>query len=130
MQRYDYYLIHQIILKEFLIQIIIFSVRNIYLCAKSSPCMARNVIYLEWKTGFEFFGSPASMYDKHTDEELGINIHSLNNAFCKLRKENKPLEYVTKTGYIIRKGEIIMKETENKSKNYLGTKKKQTIQNR
>ena len=78
--------------------------------------MARNVIYLEWETGFEFFGSPASMYDKHTDEELGINIHSLNNAFCKLRKENKPLEYVTKTGYIIRKGEIILKETEGKQK--------------
>lgn len=119
MQRYDYYLIHQIILKDFLIQIIIFSDYIGYLCAKIE-IMARNVIYLEWKTGFEFFGSPASMYDKHTDEELGINIHSLNNAFCKLRKENKPLEYVTKTGYIIRKGEIILKETENKSKNYLG----------
>ena len=119
MQRYDYYLIHQIILKDFLIQIIIIFDYKGYLCAKIE-IMARNVIYLEWKTGFEFFGSPASMYDKHTDEELGINIHSLNNAFCKLRKENKPLEYVTKTGYIIRKGEIILKETENKSKNYLG----------
>ena len=72
----------------------------------------------EWKTGFEFFGSPASMYDKHTDEELGIKIHSLNNAFCKLRKENKPLEYVTKTGYIIRKGEIILKETIGKKKTH------------
>ena len=102
-----------------MIQIIIFFDYIGYLCAKIE-IMARNVIYLEWKTGFEFFGSPASMYDKHTDEELGINIHSLNNAFCKLRKENKPLEYVTKTGYIIRKGEIILKETENKSKNYLG----------
>lgn len=85
--------------------------------------MARNVIYLEWKTGFEFFGSPASMYDKHTDEELGINIHSLNNAFCKLRKEDKPLQIVTKTGYIIRKGEILLKETDSKSKNHLGLKK-------
>lgn len=98
-----------------MIQIIIFFDYIGYLCAKIE-IMARNVIYLEWKTGFEFFGSPASMYDKHTDEELGINIHSLNNAFCKLRKENKPLEYVTKTGYIIRKGEIILKVTENKSK--------------
>ena len=106
-----------------MIQIIIIFDYIGYLCAKSKPCMARNVIYLEWKTGFEFFGSPASMYDKHTDEELGINIHSLNNVFCKLRKENKPLEYVTKTGYIIRKGEIILKETENKSKNYLGAKR-------
>lgn len=85
--------------------------------------MARNVIYLEWKTGFEFFGSPASMYSKHTDEELGINIHSLNNVFCQLRKEYKPLEYVTKTGYIIRKGEIYMKETKGKMKNTLRNKK-------
>ena len=98
-----------------MIQIIIFFDYIGYLCAKIE-IMARNVIYLEWKTGFEFFGSPASMYDKHTDEELGITIHSLNNAFCKLRKENKPLEYVTKTGYIIRKGEIILKETEGKQK--------------
>ena len=102
-----------------MIQIIIYFDYIGYLCAKIE-IMARNVIYLEWKDGFEFYGSPASMYSKHTDEELGINIHSLNNAFCKLRKENKPLEYVTKTGYIIRKGEIILKETENKSKNYLG----------
>lgn len=76
--------------------------------------MARNVIYLEWKEGFEFYGSPASMYSKHTEEELGINIHSLNNVFCKLRKEGKPLEYITKTGCTIRKGEIILKETEGK----------------
>ena len=82
--------------------------------------MARNVIYLEWKTGFEFFGSPASMYDKHTDEELGINIHSLNNVFCQLRKEGKPLQYVTKTCFNIRKGESILKETKGKAKNYLG----------
>ena len=87
----------------------------IYLCAKNFD-MARNVISLNWKGGFEFYGSPASMYDKHTDEELGINIHSLNNVFCKLRKEGKPIEYVTKTGFTIRKGEIILKETEGKSK--------------
>ena len=105
----------------FLLQIIIFFDYMAYLCAKLN-IMARNVIYLEWKTGFEFFGSPASMYDKHTGEELGINIHSLNNVFCQLRKEGKPLQYVTKTGFTIRKGEIILKETEGKAKNYLGTK--------
>ena len=87
----------------------------IYLCAKKND-MARNVISLSWKGGFEFYGSPASMYDKHTDEDLGINIHSLNNVFCKLRKEDKALEYVTKNGFTIRKGEIILKETEGKAK--------------
>lgn len=90
----------------------------VYICAKKND-MARNVISLDWKDGFEFYGSPASLYDNHTEEELGINIHSLNNVFCKLRKEGKPLEYVTKTGFTIRKGEIILKETEGKSKNHL-----------
>ena len=80
------------------------------------PCMARNVISLDWKDGFEFYGSPASLYSKHTDTELGMNIHSLNNAFYSLRKEGKPLQIVTKTGFTIRKGEIFMKETEGKLK--------------
>lgn len=81
--------------------------------------MSRNVISLDWKDGFEFYGSPASLYSKHNDIELGMNIHSLNNAFYSLRKKGKPLQVVTKTGYTIRKGEIIMKETDGKSKNNL-----------
>ena len=78
--------------------------------------MARNVISLDWKGGFEFFGSPASLYSKHTDAELGMNIHSLHNASYSLRTEGKPLQVVTKTGFPIRKGELIMKETEGKTK--------------
>ena len=78
--------------------------------------MARNVISLDWKDGFEFYGSPASLYSKHTDTELGMNIHSLNNAFYSLRK------IVTKTGFTIRKGEIFMKETEGKSNKDKGLK--------
>jgi hypothetical protein len=46
-------------------------------------------------------------------------FYSLNNVFCQLRKAGKPLQYVTKTGFTIRKVEIILKETEGKSKNYL-----------
>ena len=87
------------------------------------PCMSRNVISLDWKDGFEFYGSPASLYSKHSDTELGMNIHSLNNAFYSLRKEGKPLQVVTKTGYTIRKGEIFMKETEAKSNKSIGLKK-------
>lgn len=85
--------------------------------------MSRNVISLDWKDGFEFYGSPASLYSKHSDTELGMNIHSLNNAFYSLRKEGKPLQVVTKTGCIIRKGEIFMKETEAKSNKSIGLKK-------
>lgn len=85
--------------------------------------MARSVIYIERDNTFEFFGSPASLYAYHSEEELGINIFSLNNVFSKCRKENKPLQYVTKTGFTIRKGEVLLKETEGKAKNYLGLKK-------
>ena len=87
------------------------------------PCMSRNVISLDWNGGFEFFGSPASLYSKHTDTELGMNIHFLNNAFYSLRKEGKPLQVVTKTGFTIRKGEIFMKEAEAKSNKSIGLKK-------
>lgn len=109
-------MIHIIIKKYFLLHIIILFDYMMYLCKKFYKEMARNVICLEWEGGFEFYGSPASMYAKHTDGELGINIHSLNNVFCQLRKEGKPLQYVTKTGFTIRKGEIILKETEGKSR--------------
>lgn len=85
--------------------------------------MARNVIYLEWKEGFEFYGSPASLFAFHDEEELGIGIKSLNNVFSRCRKENKPLQYETKTGFKICKGEIKLKVIEGKSKNHLGLKK-------
>ncbi len=85
--------------------------------------MARNVICLERNNIFEFYGSPASLYAFHNEEELGIGIKSLNNVFCQLRKEGKPLQYVTKTGFAIVKGEILLKEIESKSKNHLGLKK-------
>lgn len=85
--------------------------------------MARSVIYIERNNTFEFFGSPASLYAYHSEEELGINIFSLNNIFTRCRKENKPLQYETKTGFKICKGEIRLKETEGKARNYLGLKK-------
>lgn len=89
--------------------------------------MARNVIYLEWKEGFEFYGSPASLYAFHDEKELGIGIKSLNNVFAKCRKDNRPLQYETKTGFKICKGAIRQKEIEGKSMNYLGLKKSLSI---
>ena len=91
--------------------------------------MARNVIYIERNNTFEFYGSPASLYAFHSEEELGIGIKSLNNVFARCRKENKPLQYETKTGFKICKGEIRLKEIEGKSKNHLGLKKSLSIIN-
>jgi hypothetical protein len=37
------------------------------------------------------------------------------------------LEFISPTGYIIRRGEIILKATESKSENHLGLKKKAKV---
>ena len=52
----------------------------------------RNIIHLELNGVHEYYGSPASMYDKHTAEELGISKASLNNYFSKLSND-KPFSY-------------------------------------
>ena len=115
-------MIHQIILKDFLIHWIIFFEKSHIFVTIIIRDMARNVIYLERNNTFGFYGSPASLYAFHNEEELGVGIKSLNNVFCQLRKEGKPLQYKTKTGFTIVKGEIRLKKIEGKSRNYLGSK--------
>ncbi|MCQ2301425.1 MAG: hypothetical protein MJZ94_02210 [Bacteroidales bacterium] len=85
--------------------------------------MARNVIYCEKDGEFEFFGSPSALFERYGAEEIGCSVQYLNNTYSKLRKEGKPLEYKSPTGFIIRKGEIVLKVTETKSANHLGKKK-------
>lgn len=86
--------------------------------------MARNVLYVEKDGQFEFFGSPSAVFDKYGADEIGVSVQYLNNTYSKLRKDGKPLEFISPTGYIIRRGEIILKATESKSENHLGLKKK------
>lgn len=86
--------------------------------------MGRNVIYLEKDGKFEFYGSPSAIYERHRAEEIGVSVQYLNNIFCKLRKAGKPLEFISPNGYIFRRGEIILKQTESKSQNHLGLKAK------
>lgn len=42
----------------------------------------RNVIVLIMEGRYEFYGSPAALYSKHTTDELGITQGGLNNYFC------------------------------------------------
>lgn len=86
--------------------------------------MARNVIYCEKDGNFEFFGSPSALFEKYGTDEIGCSVQYLNNIYSKLRKDGKPLEFVSPNGFIIRKGEIILKPTESKAENHLGLKKK------
>ena len=55
----------------------------------------------------EYFGSPASLYDKYSAEELGISLPALNNYFHLSGNACKQ----TKTGYFIRKGILYVKPT-------------------
>lgn len=57
---------------------------------------------------FEFYGSPASLYDKHSSNELLISQKALNNYFSKQTLSNNPLVY--RNAYCeIRKGELYVK---------------------
>ena len=70
----------------------------------------RNVILLHLLESdtYEFFGSPASLFDKHEANELLIAQTSLNNHFSKLAAQGKELVY--RNAYCeIRKGEIYVK---------------------
>lgn len=72
----------------------------------------RNIILLHiLATGeYEFYGSPASLYDKHTANELLISQNSLNNHFSKQQLAGNPLVY--RNAYCeIRKSSIYVKPT-------------------
>ncbi len=72
----------------------------------------RNVILVHFLASdeYEFYGSPASLFDKHTANELLISQNSLNNFFSKQQLAGNPLVY--KNSYCeIRKGQIYVKPT-------------------
>ncbi len=72
----------------------------------------RNVIQLHILSTdeYEFFGSPASLFDKHTSNELLISQNSLNNHFSKQQLSGNPLLY--RNSYCeIRKAELYVKPT-------------------
>ena len=71
--------------------------------------MERNIIHLEIDGKHEYFGSPASMFDKYSKEEIGISQASLNNYFSKL-DNNAEVVYKNKK-CTIRKGTLYVKPT-------------------
>lgn len=70
----------------------------------------RSVIQLHILTTdtYEFFGSPAALYDKHTAEELLIAQKSLNNFFSRCGDEPKVYR---NSVCEIRKGELYTKSS-------------------
>lgn len=71
--------------------------------------MERSILHLEINGKHEYFGSPSSMYDKYSKEDIGISQASLNNYFSKLG-ENDEMIYNNKK-CIIRKGILYVKAT-------------------
>lgn len=72
----------------------------------------RNIIFLHLLESdiYEFYGSPASLYDRHNAQELLIAQTSLNNHFSKLAAQGKELIY--RNAYCeIRKAEMYVKPT-------------------
>ena len=67
----------------------------------------RSILHLEMNGRHEYFGSPSSLYDKHTPEELGITQASLNNYFSKLPVNQEKI-YTNKL-CVIRKGVLYVK---------------------
>ncbi|MBQ4532756.1 MAG: hypothetical protein IJA24_05925 [Alistipes sp.] len=69
--------------------------------------MERTILHLQIGESHEYFGSPASLYDKHSAEELGIAQASLNNYFSRL-PDGEELIYRNKI-CVIRKGSLYVK---------------------
>lgn len=67
----------------------------------------RSIIHLQIGDKHEYFGSPSSLYDKHTSDELGISKASLNNYFSKLSDEDAHIYQNNRC--IIRKGMLYVK---------------------
>lgn len=88
-----------------------------YLCTRKRKSMESNrtIIHLEWKENrepkHEYFGSPASLFDKYAVSDLGIGRGALNNLYSKLSKDGKPQEYQNDQ-CIIRKGRLYCKPTD------------------
>ena len=70
---------------------------------------SRNITHLEINGRHEYFGSPSSLYDKYSAQDLGISQGALNNFFCKLKDGDEP-KYQNKI-CTIRKGILYVKET-------------------
>ena len=71
--------------------------------------MERTIVHLEIDGRHEYFGSPASMFDKYTREEIGISQAALNNYFSKLSEEAEAVYKNKKC--TIRKGTLYVKPT-------------------
>jgi len=75
----------------------------------------RTIIHLEWKENrepkHEYFGSPSSLFDKYSADELGIGRGALNNLYCKQASNGMAQEYQNDK-CVIRKSRLYCKPTE------------------
>ena len=71
--------------------------------------MERTIVHLEIDGRHEYLGSPSSLFDKYTREDIGIGQAALNNYFSKLGENDEPIYKNKKC--TIRKGALYVKPT-------------------
>lgn len=71
--------------------------------------MGRTILHLQIGESHEYFGSPSSMFDKYTRDDIGISQQALNNYFSKLSEQVEAVYKNKKC--IIRKGMLYVKAT-------------------
>ena len=71
--------------------------------------MERTILHLQVENRHEYFGSPSSLFDKYTREEIGISQAALNNYFSKLSEDAEAVYKNKKC--TIRKGTLYVKPT-------------------
>jgi len=71
--------------------------------------MGRTILHIEIDGRHEYFGSPSSLFDKYTRDDIGISQQALNNYFSKLNEDEEPV-YKNKR-CTIRKGLLYVKPT-------------------
>ena len=71
--------------------------------------MERTILHLQIEDRHEYFGSPSSLFDKYTREEIGISQAALNNYFSKLGDSDEHIYKNKKC--TIRKGILYVKPT-------------------
>ena len=69
----------------------------------------RTILHLEFEERHEYFGSPASLFDKYTRDDIGISQQALNNYFSKLKNCDEAVYKNKKC--TIRKGVLYVKAT-------------------
>lgn len=85
--------------------------------------MAQHVLMLQIKRKKEFYGSPFSLYSKHTKEELGISKNALNNYFHLNKPDKRGVQIYKNQLCTIVRGEVFVEPSTRGAKKRINQSK-------